>query len=57
MSSLTFEAGAGVRSAIRRQMLLLNLEWKEEKGWLSSAFRATGSSESILRLAQVIRAG
>lgn len=47
---LAFTVGALLRRPVRQACLMLDLEYKEEKGWLSSTFVVFGHADRISRL-------
>lgn len=47
LKSKYYEVGIAVRGAFRRACLQLELDYKEEKGFIVSGFRVTGEEGSI----------
>ena len=49
-ATLRFTSGALVRGSIRRACMLLDLDYREDKGWLDSYFMVSGPADKVQRL-------
>jgi hypothetical protein len=48
-ASFSFTSGALIRGQMRRAMMSLGLDYKEEKGWLDSYFVVSGPQSKVGR--------